>query len=110
MDIKFKINLPNQSKDFLGLFGQIVINDIQGTYYNYFYTVLVAKKQYGMQGITKDIKLPKGIMDEFKIENDVEVLVIRQYTTTTSGYFTNDAKAKQILMEGFNIAKKVAFK
>lgn len=130
-DIKFKVDMKGHHPDFLGLYGQVVMNDVQGTLYPYFYTVLVAKKGYGMEiqkgnvvGIgsnpsaelpgflSKLLPIPKGpsVTKSLKKQKDVEVLVIRQTTTKQSGYNTDRVVAKNIFLTGLNSAKVNAYK
>jgi len=107
-DVKVRINVKNQNKDFLGLYGQIVTNQVSGTAYPYFYVVLVAKKGFGLQKAFQTYMPPKKTTKEFKIEDDVEVLVIRQTTTKTSGYHTKNKKMISILKAGVALADQVA--
>jgi hypothetical protein len=107
-DVKVRINMKNQHKDFLGLYGQIVTNEVNGATYPYFYVVLVARRGFGLQNAFQSFVPPAKITKEFKIENDVEVLVIRQTTTTTSGYHTKDKDMETILKTGIDLAAGVA--
>ncbi len=109
-DVKIRINVKNQHKDFLGLYGQIVTNVVNGTAYPYFYVVLVAKKGFGLQELFRTYAPPEKITKEFKIENDVEVFVIRQTTSKTSGYHTKNKKMIAILKIGVSLADQVAVK
>lgn len=109
-DVKFRIEFPNQHPKFLGCYGQIVTNSVQNKIYPYFYVVLVAKKNYGLKQIFDTYTPPRKIVKEYKKEGKVEVLVIRQKTTRTSGYHTNHGTMRQILLEGVNIAEQAAVK
>jgi hypothetical protein len=51
-----------------------------------------------------------GFTKEFKYEGEVEVMVLRQETTKTSGYHTKPAVANEILNEGLDLAERVATK
>ncbi len=109
-DVKIRINIKNQHKDFLGLYGQIVTNEVNGTAFPYFYMVLVAKKGFGLAEVFQTYMPPKKITKEFKVEDDVEVLVIRQTTSKTSGYHTKNKKMISILKSGITLADQVAIK
>jgi hypothetical protein len=109
-DVKIRINVANQHKDFLGLYGQVVTNDVNGTSYPYFYVVLVAKKGFGLQPVFQAYIPPKKMTKEFKVEDDVEVFVIRQTTSKTSGYHTKNKKMIAILKAGVALADQVAIK
>jgi hypothetical protein len=113
MDVKFRVNIAGQRKDFLGFYGQITINGPSGGVpYPYFYVVLVAKKGFGLanayEGYNMYLKI-KMIKKEFKNQDDVEVLVLRQNTDGVSmGYRTTDKQAETIFLEGLTLAEKVA--
>ena len=49
-------------------------------------------------------------MKEFKEEGDVEVFVIRQHTTRTSGYHTKYKDVRRIFLEGLEVAEQAALK
>lgn len=104
-DVKLRIRIPDAPEQFLGMYVQVVTNDVKGTSYPYAYVVLVARQGYGLESATKDIAPPKGVIKEFKLENDVEVLVIRQHTTKTSGYHTKPPVAAMIFNAGLTMAK-----
>ena len=107
-DVKFKINIAEHDPDFLGLYGQTVLNAVQGTSYPYFYVVLVAKKGFGLRKVFDRYEEPDRITAEFKNQDNVEVLVIRQHTTRRSGYHTKDTAARRIFEEGLTLAEQVA--
>ena len=110
VDVKFRVDIENRHKDFLGLYGQIVLNSVQNTTYPYFYMVLVAKLKFGLDGIYKSYIPGPSIVKQYKIQSDVEVLVIRQKTTRKSGYHTKDKQVYNIFTEGLQLAEKAAVK
>lgn len=99
-DIKIKFSPRNASGDFLGLYGQVVINNVQGKSYPYFYMVLVARPKLGLKALARDFDPPGGVVKEFKEQDGVEVLVIRQYTTKRSGYHTKPERVRQLFELG----------
>jgi hypothetical protein len=103
-DVKLKVNLDGQPPEFLGLYGQIVINRVQGKPYPYFYVVLVTKPNVGLRDLGRQFRPSNKLVLEFKTQSDVEVLVLRQQTTKTSGYHTKPATMRQILGEGLQLA------
>jgi hypothetical protein len=107
-DVKFKVDIEGQHPDFLGLYGQVVLNDVQGTSYPYFYVVLVAKDGFGLREAYKRFRPESDITKEFKREDQVEVMVIRQHTTDKSGYHTKPLVANGIFYAGLNVAEEVA--
>ena len=111
VDIKFKVNIAGQHKDFLGYYGQITLNNVQSTPYPYFYVVLVARQDFGLEAIHRSFTPPKGLLKEFKSQKDVEVLVLRQNTGIgNKGYFTNHKQVRYIFTEGLQLAEKAAVK
>ncbi len=111
-DVKFRVKMHNQNQDFLGFYGQIVTNKVGSKPYPYFYVVLVVKKGYGLREAFARYSPPRKITKEFKDEGegDVEVFVIRQTTTRTSGYHTKNRTIQKIFLEGLNIAEIAAVK
>ena len=107
-DVKFKIDIQGRHPDFLGLYGQVVLNEVQGASFPYFYVVLVARKGFDLRNAYAAYPVPQKITKEFKLEDDVEVMVIRQHTTKKSGYHTKLPAALRILGEGLELAEKVA--
>ncbi len=108
-DLKFRVDIKDRDKDFLGLYGQVVLNEVQGKSYPYFYVVLVARRGYGLEATGKGVFRP-GVTTEFKVQDQVEVFVIRQKTTKTSGYHTKPGDALLILGDGLGLAERIAVK
>ncbi|MBM9536224.1 hypothetical protein [Desulfobulbus alkaliphilus] len=104
-DVKLRVRFPDAPESFLGLYVQVVTNDVKGTSYPYVYVVLVAKQGYGLEALTGGIATPKGVVKEYTLENDVEILVIRQQTTKNSGYHTNSTVAAMIFSTGLSMAE-----
>jgi hypothetical protein len=107
-DVKFKVDIDGHHPDFLGLYGQVVLNEVQGSSYPYFYVVLVARQDFGLADAQLKHQCSRGIISELKNQGQVEVLVIRQKTTKTSGYHTKSKISAQIFLEGLELAEKVA--
>ena len=109
-DVKLRVDIQNQDPEFLGLYAQIVVNRVKDKKYPYFYVVLVAKKGYGFKQTFTGYTPPPKIIKEFKKQSDVEVLVIRQKTTKTSGYHTKKKTVRRIFLEGLELAEELAVK
>lgn len=132
-DIKFRVNIVGQVPDFLGLYGQLVMNLVNGTSFPYFYTVVVVKPERApllkkladsaahdfRELPRKDetpsllkrlgISLPADeIIYEYKDMDDVAVIVIRQFTTDKSGYHTTESTMQRILEIGVKLAETAA--
>ncbi|MCK5058275.1 MAG: hypothetical protein KAT34_16600, partial [Candidatus Aminicenantes bacterium] len=108
VDVKFRVNIENRHPDFLGLYGQIVLNNVQNTSYPYFYVVIVARRNFGLDRVYKNYVPDKTMVKEYKIQSDVEVLVIRQKTTKAKGYYTKDKQVLNIFSEGLRLAEQAA--
>jgi hypothetical protein len=106
-DLKLKMAFEGQAPDFLGLYGQVVINRVQGKPFPYFYVVLVARPNAGLRELERQYHAPDNLVAEFKVQPDVEVLVLRQHTTKTSGYHTKPDTMRQILAEGVQLARQI---
>ncbi|MHC5212098.1 MAG: hypothetical protein ACYTG2_15370 [Planctomycetota bacterium] len=102
-DVKFKVDAPALGTDFLGLYGQVVINEVQGASYPYFYVVLVAKQGFGLEAAAAAYDPPPKLTCELKPEGAVEVLVLRQTTSKTGGYHTKPSAAARLLGEGLGV-------
>ena len=92
------IRFPEAPEDFLGLQLQVSVNDVQGTHYPYLYAVIIARPSFGMlAGHRKDIaRIGSSLTVESNRDAEVEVIVIRQPTTKTSGYHTDAAAIRRI--------------
>lgn len=107
-DVKMKVKFKNQTEDFLGMYAQVSMNNVQGKDYPYFYVVLVAKESSGLlSSRLKNMPMPRNVISEFSRENGAEILVIRQYTTKTSGYFTNGDAMQVIFETGLAAGRKL---
>ncbi len=106
-DIKIKLLPADAPGDFLGLYGQVVINEVQGKSYPYFYVVLVARPGLGLEALAGEFRPPPDLVAEFKREKGVEILVLRQRTTRTSGYHTRPERVVELLALGRHLAGKL---
>lgn len=107
-DLKFKVVIKDHDPGFLGLYGQVVLNEVQGSSHPYFYTVLVAREGFGLDRVHDQYRSADDRAVELKRQGNVEVLVLRQRTTRTSGYETPPPVAAEILREGLALAEQVA--
>ncbi|MBN1185232.1 MAG: hypothetical protein JXB49_23305 [Bacteroidales bacterium] len=110
-DVKMKIDFKDQPEEFLGLYAQISLNNVNNQDYPYFYVVLVAKATSGiLKKQQHTLQLPDKVIKEYKVEKDVEILVIRQYTTKTSGYHTKSKAIEIIFNTGVDLAHSIITK
>ncbi len=100
--VKFKDGPP----DFIGIQAQISINSVKSRDFPYFYVVLLAKSAFNLFE-----KLGRQTLDKLVIEPkktaEVDVIVIRQRTTKTSGYHTNTKAQDYILTNSIALAKQL---
>lgn len=109
-DIKIKIAPEEAPRDFLGLYGQVVINPVQGSSYPYFYVVMVARPGLGLKRLANGFSPPDGTVAEYKEKDGVEILVLRQFTTKTSGYHTKQETVRALLQLGLALMHKLLAK
>ncbi len=108
LDAKLLLKTKDKPPEgFLAVQYQISMNDVQGKSYPYFYSVIIAKKEFGL---IKKFQKRRATINELvnKIganvifraksqKDDIEILIIRQTTTKTSGYYTKDKTIKKII-------------
>jgi len=96
-DCRFTITSDGMPADLYGIQAQINLNDVQGTFYPYFYCVIAAKRGFGLARFAQMVPVPKSIIISHEADEDAEVIVIRQHTTKNSGYHTKINSCKSIL-------------
>ncbi len=106
-DARLMVRFLNAPDYFLGLQIQISINSVQGNDYPYLYCVLIAQENARLFSRQKEIltKNYRNILLEQKNSDEVDVLVIRQQTTKTSGYHTNLSACRFIVQTTIEIAR-----
>ena len=118
-DAKLILQKSSLGSSFYGLQTQVVLNNVQGADFPYLYCVLVAKSEIKMMKkieSDKSIEPPEkptsfwsifipipSIVTEWKNDNDMDILVMRQETSKTSGYHT-DSKVEERIFR-FALAK-----
>jgi len=106
-DVRFTITFDDMPADFYGIQAQININLVQGTGYPYFYCVIPAKTGFGLREHLNKIPRDKNVIIEFQHDVQAEVIVIRQYTTQTSGYHTKPKSCRYILAVAIHAARMI---
>lgn len=104
-DTRFTISFKDMPKDFYGIQAQINVNLIEGSNYPYFYCVIPAKLGFGLESHINKIPKANNIIIEFQKDDKAEVLVIRQFTTKTSGYHTKIIDCQNILQLSLTAAE-----
>lgn len=106
MDAKMILQMEPLGQAFLGLQVQVCINNVQGADYPYLYCVLVARPGMKLhQQLSPEP--PSGVVAEPQTQEDVEILIVRQYTTKTSGYHTDTSAALRIFMYALELARQL---
>lgn len=97
-DARLMVRFSKAPEDFIGVQFQISINNVKGTQYPYLYAVILAKPGFKLPERFKDPKIDNLIMENEEAD-EVDVIVIRQFTTQTSGYHT-DTKTQDYILSG----------
>jgi len=107
VDARLMVRFLNAPEYFLGMQIQISINTVQGTDYPYLYCVLIAKKEADFFNAKSSLlkSPPKNILFERAKSEGVDVLVIRQRTTQTSGYHTPLPAAQYVVATALQTAR-----
>ncbi|MCA8913447.1 MAG: hypothetical protein KDB82_17235 [Planctomycetes bacterium] len=107
MDFKLLVEFKDSPPGFYGVQSQVVINRVQGAGYPYCYACIVAASELNMlDRIGSTHRLPAGLIKEEQRKKDVQVLVIRQHTTSTSGYHTKPGTSVSILITAVRMAEE----
>jgi hypothetical protein len=103
-DARILIKFKDAPSEFIGLQGQISINRVKGRAYPYFYVVLIAKHEFYLYDKFGKHSIKKLVIER-KRTKEVDVIVIRQKTTKTSGYHTNTSVQDYILVNSIKLVK-----
>ena len=111
-DARLMLKFLNAPANFLGVQVQLSINNVQGTDYPYLYCVVLAKKEEKLfakkaKMIESTITSVDNVTSETQVSEDVDVLVIRQFTTKTSGYHTDLNACKNIVNLSVDLTRKL---
>ena len=107
-DTRVLIRFRDAPEEFIGLQGQISINTVKSKRYPYFYVVILARPAFGLFKKFKSLKLSlDNVTIEQKRAGEVDVIVVRQHTTKTSGYHTNQKTQDYILQNGIKAVKSL---
>ncbi|MGD9379146.1 MAG: hypothetical protein PVI51_01110 [candidate division WOR-3 bacterium] len=107
-DVRFLVKFKDAPDALIGLQGQISINTVKSRAYPYFYTVVIARPEFRLLDKFKSLKSAlDNITLETKKTREVDVVVVRQTTTKTSGYHTNEKTQDNIMLNSIRLAKKL---
>lgn len=105
-DVRLSLRFPEAPEGFHGVQTQVVLNRVQGKPYPYGYSVVLARRGLGLLAAARDVPLPSGLVRETKAEDDVEVVVLRQRTTKTSGYHTEPEVTARTVLAALETAER----
>lgn len=129
-DCRLLVRFKDAPKEFIGVQVQVSMNDVQGTKYPYCYSVIIAKKEFGLAEKAKVYlskpSEPNGFLALFKSdsnekkerkfkrfreciaevnsEQDVDVVVVRQ-ATVGKGYYTTVQQAEIVFGNALALAQ-----
>ena len=106
---RYFVRWPASTSGLMGLQIQLSLNAVQGRHYPYLYAVIVAEKGTPLQDNPLFIEARQS--DDtvsFEHEPDVEVAVIRQRTTASTGYHTKPKDQLRIIQKAAHIARELA--
>jgi hypothetical protein len=105
-NFKLAVAYPDGPEGFHGVQAQAVINRVQGTGYPYFYACLVAQEGLGLLKKGRPASLPDEVICETETKDGVDVVILRQQTTKTSGYHTKPDASLRILRTALDTASR----
>jgi len=101
-DAKFFLQPQNAPAWMMGIQFQVSINSVQSKKYPYLYSVVILKKG-NLERAKSCSSEDRKILVEFKDNSEVDVIVIRQRTTKTSGYYTNKNAIEKLVNQTFEM-------
>lgn len=106
-DLRLLIRFPAPAGRMLLVQGQVVTNHVRGAPYPYFYAVVIATAG-GPLSRSGVVATPDGVVCEPKTDGGVDLVVVRQATTSTSGYHTGPVACRVILGHALDLASLAA--
>jgi hypothetical protein len=108
VDIRLQIKWERAGEQFYGVQTQVNINVVQGKRYPYCYFVVVGKRGIGLKRIISGVKSPKNTTIECEVQGDVEIIVVRQSTSRTSGYHTPPRRCRELMTTVLELGRRTA--
>lgn len=105
-NFKLVASYADGPEGFYGVQAQVVINRVQGTGHPYFYACIVGKDGLGLLKRGRPASLPDNVIVETETKDDVDVIIIRQRTSRTSGYHTKVPTSAAILRTALRAAQR----
>jgi len=108
-DVRLLGTVEKAPEDLIGFQIQCSINRVSNTPYPYVYAVIIARKAFDLQTrIARYAVSAKDLVSFEEADDEVDVVVLRQKTTKTSGYHTKDADQDRIVQEAAAITLGLA--
>lgn len=107
VDAKMMVKIAGAPDKFYGVQVQCSTNNVQGKRYPYLYAVLLFAPDYPVD--PKKAPRPKGSNLDFEpsATNEAIIMVVRQHTTKTSGYHTNEHRQNDIVDSAVDLARRI---
>lgn len=106
-DARVLIKIKDMNKNFIGVQFQVSINNVRNRKYPYFYGIIIAKKDFDLFKKLRNLRNRDNTVFEFSEEEDVDVVVIRQKTTKTSGYYTDKSAIERIIYTSLQLVENI---
>jgi hypothetical protein len=104
-DAKLMIALKNQPSEFYGVQINCSLNDVGGAKYPYVYAVVLASEEFAYDISSGQRPKGKNIVFEPSSKDGTLILVLREKTTKTSGYHTNEKRQLEITTAAIEFAE-----
>jgi len=104
-DVKIQIRPKDAPNFYYGVQSQVCLNRVQGKPYPYCYSVVIAKEDHGLLGASIGYRVG-GADVETSVKKGVEVVIVRQHTTKTSGYHTKPSASLRMLKGALDLGRK----
>lgn len=108
-DARLLFTIDDAPEDLIGFQVQCSINRVSNTPYPYVYAVIIARKALGLGAAMARFAVgAKDVLSFEEADEEVDVAVLRQRTTKTSGYHTKEADQDRIFSQAVGIAFALA--
>jgi hypothetical protein len=104
VDARLFVTRKDAPSEFIGVQVQVSLNKVQNVSYPYLYAVVIAREEFGLSA--EDFWFSKDVVEFEDADDEVDVLVIRQKTSKTSGYHTKEPDQIRIFEEAMDVARR----
>jgi len=108
-DARLLVTVDKGPEALIGVQVQCSINRVGGTAYPYVYAVIIAREAFDLERRLANVAVSaKDVLTFEEADKEVDVAVLRQKTTKTSGYHTKPADQRRIFSQAANLALALA--